>query len=300
MLDEINVQPQPQPSQARKRTPSCSTLVLLGVAAFYCKTIVKNSDWREGGASPTKTSASGACPPQWLPVFLSVIESPMPPPPDTPLPPPTPPPPGTLVPPPSAPTSYPPPLHPACDSSDTSAICSVTLAIADYKCAGMETLACLKITPHPFVLAQIAGQCLDQNHQVVASGCLTMNEPLLAFAEIYPGPDGLILSANKQFSPALGMNGMDALDAETYCLSVNAGYVFQLDSNATSKIYRSNTGLYCSDCHHCLDLCSRRAGGLRVHEEVVQPQDDGFGPTLAHDNCDRKTGGCQLPHHLGP
>ena len=130
-----------------------------------------------GGASPTKTSASGACPPQWLPVFLSVIESPMPPPTppppaETPMPPPTPPPPETPVPPPSAPTSYPPPLHPACDGSDTSAICSVTLAIADCKCAGMETLACLEITPHPFVLAQIAGQCLDQNHQVVASGCL--------------------------------------------------------------------------------------------------------------------------------
>ena len=220
-----NVQPQPQPSQARKHTSSCSTLVLLGVAAFYCKTIVKNGDWREASPTVTKAPSEGACPPQWVPVLLSLIESPMPPP--------TPPPPETPVSPPSAPMSSPPPLHPACVGSDTSVICSVTLAIADCKCAGMETLACLKITPHPFVLAQIAGRCLDQNHQVVASGCLTMNAPLLAFAETYPGPDGLILSANKQFSSALGMNGMEALDAEMYCLSVNAGYVFELDYNAT-------------------------------------------------------------------
>ena len=67
---EKNVQPY------RKHTPSCSTLVLLGVAAIYCKTVVKNGDWREGGASPTSTKAQtsasgGACLPQWLPLFLA-------------------------------------------------------------------------------------------------------------------------------------------------------------------------------------------------------------------------------------
>ena len=81
MLDDAavaqheNVQPQPQLSLARKQ--SCSTLVLIGVAAFYCKTVVKNGDWREGSASPistkeqTTSASGGACPPQWLPVLLA-------------------------------------------------------------------------------------------------------------------------------------------------------------------------------------------------------------------------------------
>ena len=72
-----NVQPQPKASQAK--TTSCSTLVLLGVAAFYCKNIVKNGDWREGSASPistkvqTTSASGGACPPQWLPVLLAFL-----------------------------------------------------------------------------------------------------------------------------------------------------------------------------------------------------------------------------------
>ena len=78
-----------QPDQARKL--SCSTLVLLGVAALYSKSVVINGDWREGGASPTSTkvltsASGGVCPPQWLPVLLSQTEDPMPPP--TPLTPP--------------------------------------------------------------------------------------------------------------------------------------------------------------------------------------------------------------------
>ena len=71
-----NVQPQPR-RQSKKHTSSCSTLVLLGVAASYCKTVVKNGDWREGSASPmstkvqTTSASGGACPPQWLPVLLA-------------------------------------------------------------------------------------------------------------------------------------------------------------------------------------------------------------------------------------
>lgn len=138
-------------------------------------------------------------------------------------------------------------LGPPWSPSDFQSDCFTSLGLAECDCTQFLNRQCVSITV-PYVLAQIAGQCVDQQHNVVSGNCFDVSTNYSDYVDVYESYAGIVISGSKRDD--LGWGYTQAPPAvEERCVALKEGYDFHIQHSLATKLYRTANTTYDLSVH---------------------------------------------------
>lgn len=138
-------------------------------------------------------------------------------------------------------------LGPPWSPSDFQSNCFTAVGLAECQCTEFLNRQCISIQV-PYVLAQIAGSCVDQQHQVVASNCFDVSTNYTAHVSVYESYSGIVISGSKRDDLGWGYTQAPPT-VEERCIALKEGYDFHITRSTASKLYRTANTTYSLDIY---------------------------------------------------